>query len=63
MGMMSKEEAQVAIIDCDLSNKDDFKSYVQRDLENIFAEDKPVEEPKKRGKKPEVHEVVIEENE
>lgn len=67
MGMMSKEEAQVAIIDCDLTNKDNFKSYVQRDLEVIFAE-----EPKKRSKKPEAkiaevipesHEVVTIENE
>lgn len=39
MGMMSKTEAQEALIACDLSNKENFKSYVQRDLEVIFAED------------------------
>lgn len=48
MGMMSKPEAQEALNSCDLSNKDNFKSYVQRDLENIFTE-----EPKKRGKRAE----------
>lgn len=49
MGMMSKIEAQDALKDCDLSNKSNFKSYVQRDLENIFAE-----EHKKRGKRAEL---------
>lgn len=72
--LLSKEEAKVALEQCDLSNKENFKSYVQRDIENIFAKD---EDPKpKRGKRAElpildeafdpiiVHEVVnnIEEN-
>lgn len=49
MNIMSKAEAQEALNACDLSNKANFKSYVQRDLENIFAE-----EPKKRGKRSEL---------
>lgn len=39
MNLMSKTDAQEALNKCDLSNKENFKSYVQRDLENIFAED------------------------
>ena len=39
MGMMSKAEAQEALKSCDLSNKSNFKSYVQRDLEVIFEEE------------------------
>ena len=39
MSMMSKNDAKVALEKCDLSNKENFKSYVKRDLENIFAED------------------------
>lgn len=63
MNLMSKIEAQEALALCDLSNKDNFKSYVQRDLENIFAE-----EPKKASKpaalrQPKVHEVVETEKE
>ena len=61
MKLMSKSEAQAALSACDLSNKANFKSYAQRDLEVIFAE-----EPKKKIKKaepmaiePESHEVVI----
>lgn len=61
MNLMSKEEAMEVLGKCDLSNKSNFKSYVQRDIENIFAE-----EPKpKRGKRAELnlvddaeHEVV-----
>ena len=49
MGRMSKEEAQDALNTCDLSNKSNFKSYVQRDLVKIFAE-----EPKKRSKRIEI---------
>ena len=48
MKLMSKTEAQEALNKCDLSNKANFKSYVQRDLENIFAADEvpaQVEEP------------------
>lgn len=39
LNMMSKSDAQKALKSCDLSNKENFKSYVQHDLENIFAED------------------------
>lgn len=39
MGMMSKVEAQEALNICDLTNKANFKSYVQHDLEVIFAEE------------------------
>lgn len=49
MQLLTKEDAKAALEKCDLSNKATFKSYVQRDLENIFAE-----EPKaKRGKRAE----------
>ena len=72
MQLLTKEEAKAAMEQCDLTNKENFNSYVQRDLENIFAE-----EPKKRGKRAEaliideevepvieeLHEVVITENE
>ena len=37
MQMLTKEEAKAALETCDLSNKENFKDYVQRDLENIFA--------------------------
>ena len=61
LGMITKEEAQEAIIACDLSNQANFKPYVQKDLEKIFAE-----EPKKSHKRIEfapekAHEVVTEE--
>ena len=73
MQLMSKTEAQDALKSCDLSNKENFKSYVIRDLENIFKVDEvpaQAEELKfKRGKRIEVnpiddfadiqHEVVI----
>lgn len=39
MGMLSKAEAQEELKACDLSNKENFKSYVQHDLDVIFAED------------------------
>lgn len=39
MNTMSKTEAQNALIECDLSNKSNFKSYVQHDLDVIFEED------------------------
>ena len=67
MQLFTKEEAREAIETCDLSNKENFKDSVKRDLANIFAE-----EPKqKRGKRAELglfdeavnikeHEVVIE---
>lgn len=47
MKIMSKSEAKDALSVCDLSNRANFKSYVQRDLDNIFKE----EAPKKRGKR------------
>lgn len=66
MQMMSKTEAQEALNVCDLSNKANFKQYVQRDLENIYKEEPTV----KRGKRVEInpvdeaaHEVVTKENE
>lgn len=40
MGLLTKEEAKVAIEKCDLSNRANFKSYVKRDLDNILIEDK-----------------------
>ena len=73
MQLMSKAEAQDALNSCDLSNKENFKSYVQHDLENIFKVD--VEPKFKRGKRIEIqpvddamiveesHEVVKKENE
>ena len=69
--LLTKEEAQSEMGKCDLSNKLNFKSYVQKDLENIFAEDHKA----KRAKKVEMpiveevvnvepeHEVVKQENE
>ena len=39
MQKMSKEEAKNALSSCDLSNKANFKSYVQRDLDVIFEEE------------------------
>lgn len=48
MNLMSKSEAQKALKSCDLSNRENFKSYVIRDLEVIFATDEvsaPAEDP------------------
>lgn len=48
MNLMSKSEAQDALNSCNLSNKENFKSYVIRDLEVIFAADEisaPAEDP------------------
>ena len=53
MGLISKEEAKSALEKCDLSNKANFAQYVQKDLENIFAD----ENKSKKSKKAE-HEVV-----
>ena len=58
MQLMSKTEAQDALNTCDLSNKANFKSYVKRDLEVIFAD-----EPKKKVKKAEPEHVVVIEKE
>ena len=75
MKMMSKEEAQEALISCDLSNKANFKSYVQHDLDVIFEEepivavvdahieDEIIVEVKPRKAKKATHEVVLTENE
>lgn len=48
MKITSKEDAQEELIACDLSNQSNFVSYVQNDIEVIFAE--------------ESHEVVEKEN-
>ena len=53
MGLMPQNEAQEALATCDLSNKENFKSYVQHDLENIFAKDIKIDKKS--------HEVVKEE--
>ena len=53
MGLLTQAEAQDALASCDLSNRENFKSYVQTDLENIFAENKPANKS---------HEVVTKEN-
>ena len=50
MQLLTKEEAKAAMEQCDLTNKENFKSYVQHDIDNIFAE-----EPKKRGKRAELN--------
>ena len=60
MQLLSKDEAQAALKKCDLSNKANFKSYVQRDLENIFAEDKIVVPVDAEIKKITKDEVVVE---
>ena len=52
MDMITKEEAKAILDACDLSNKANFKSYVQKDLANIFAE------PKSKSKASKTHEVV-----
>ena len=50
MQMVNKEEAREALNVCDLSNKENFKSYVKRDLENIYKEEPVL----KRGKRVEM---------
>lgn len=54
MEFITKDEAKAELTKCDLSNKENFKSYVQQDLENIFAEE--VAADKMSAKQP--HEVV-----
>ena len=39
MNLLTKAEAKDALQSCDLSNKDNFKDYVQNDLANIFKPD------------------------
>jgi hypothetical protein len=55
--LLSKADAQEMLIECDLSNKENFKSYVQKDLENIFEEKLDT-----FAIEQESHEVVIKEN-
>lgn len=57
MQLLTKEEAKAVMEQCDLSNKSNFKSYVQRDLENIFKDDTHVNEEFVA-----LHEVVKQEN-
>ena len=51
MNLISKIEAQDALKACDISKKENFKPYVQRDLENIFKTDAVEEQKFKRGKR------------
>ena len=64
-GILTKYQAKAELDACDLSNKEAFKPYIKRDLENIYK----VEPVVKRGKrsemlileevvKPDAHEVV-----
>lgn len=59
LGMISKDEAKATLNAYDLSNKENFKSYVQHDLEVIFANDKK----SKKASKPNTHEVVEKDDE
>jgi len=64
--LLTKADAKAEMDKCDLSNKANFKSYVQRDLENIYAQEKPevkaVEaKPFANKAKHNTHEVVNEE--
>ena len=61
MELMTKEEAQKALSTCDLSNKANFKACVQRDFENIFAEEPKLAQTKATksvAKATKSHEVV-----
>ena len=40
VGLLTKEQAKESLNACDLSNKENFTECIQRDFENIFAEDK-----------------------
>ena len=40
MKLLTKDEAKEALSKCDLSNKANFKDYAQKDIANIFVEDK-----------------------
>lgn len=59
MNLMSKAEAQDALNSCDLSNKSNFKSYVQHDLEVIFAEDPIVVNVEAKIEKATEDEIVV----
>lgn len=63
MGLIKKQDAKEMISILDLKDKSEYVECIQRDIENIFAE-----EPKKRGKRAELnlidemsdsHEVVL----
>ena len=58
LNIITKDEAKEALNECDLSNKENFKSYVQRDLEVIFADNAK----SKKAENPVAHVVVKEEN-
>lgn len=60
LGIKTKHEAQVALEQCDLSNKENFKSYVQYDLGNIFAVEESTASVEANNKS---HEVVKQEDE
>ncbi len=60
MQLISKDEAKAALEKCDLSNKANFKSYVKRDLENIFAEDNITVSVEAEIKEVTADEVVVE---
>lgn len=52
MGLMSKIEAQEALASYDLSNRANFKPFVQRDLDKIFAEEPKIKRGKRAAIKP-----------
>lgn len=52
MELMDKDEAAIALLECDLSNKESFKPYVQTDIDNIFGVDADADSKQKS------HEVV-----
>ena len=60
--LLTKDQAKSALSKCDLSNRDSFSDCVQRDLNVILVEDKPVveEQSKKKDsvKDESTHEVV-----
>jgi hypothetical protein len=60
MNLMSKSKAQDALNTCDLSNKENFKLYVQRDLDVIFEEDSIVVELEAEIKEVSKDEVIVE---
>lgn len=65
--VMSKDEARDALNKCDLSNKDNFKSFIQNDISNIFKDDAAPKVKKSKKAEPktdiESHEVVNKEEE
>ena len=62
MTLMSKSEAKDALNACDLSNKANFKSYVQRDLDVIFKEEPIVVELEAEIKEVSKDKAIIETN-